>query len=147
MNEQNYRHQYKGGKREDLNGLFVRSSWEANYARYLNWLVSIGEIASWAYEAEQFEFKNIKRGTRFYIPDFKITNKDGTIEYHEIKGYMDEKSATKLKRMAKYYPEIKLILIGASEYRALSNQLKSLIPNWESRTNCRQSLMTRKGER
>ena len=28
----------KSGRRDDLGGLFVRSSWEANYARYLNFL-------------------------------------------------------------------------------------------------------------
>ena len=53
------------GKREDLNNLFVRSSWEANYARYLNWLVGLGEIKSWEYEPEEFEFKTIKKGNRF----------------------------------------------------------------------------------
>ena len=74
----------------------------------------------------------IKRGNRFYKPDFKIINNDGLVEYHEIKGYMDKDSQVKLKRMAKYYPHIKLILIDAPIYRALVQQLKNLIPNWES---------------
>lgn len=119
------------GKREDLNNLFVRSSWEANYARYLNWLVGLGEIKSWEYEPEEFEFKTIKKGNRFYIPDFKVTNNDGSIEYHEVKGYMDADSKTKLNRMAKYYPDIKIVLIDSPVYRALHKQLKNLIPNWE----------------
>lgn len=126
-----YGRRSRSGKRKDLNDLYVRSSWEANYARYLNWLVSINEIKKWEYEPDEFEFKNIKRGTRFYIPDFKIFNNDGSIEYHEVKGYMDKKSITKLKRMTKYYPEIKVIIIDRDVYYAIARQIKNLIPNWE----------------
>jgi hypothetical protein len=121
-----------GGKREDLGGMYFRSSWEANWARYLNWLKSIGEIVSWEYECETFEFHKIKRGSRFYTPDFKVINKDGTIERHEVKGYMDQRSQTKLNRMAKYYPEIKLILIDKKYYRAVADKVSKLIPNWET---------------
>lgn len=123
----------RGGKREDLGGLFVRSSWEANYARYLNWLVELGEIESWEYEPETFEFEGIKRGTRFYTPDFKIHNKNGTVEWHEVKGYMDAKSRTKLKRMAKYYPDIKIVLVDKEVYYAIASKVKGIIPGWESR--------------
>jgi hypothetical protein len=119
------------GKRADLNGLYVRSSWEANYARYLNWLVIQEQIRKWEYEADTFVFEAIKRGTRSYLPDFKITNMDGTIEYHEVKGWMDQKSKTKLARMTKYYPGIKLILIGKDEYYAIKKSIKGFIPNWE----------------
>lgn len=122
---------YKGGKRADLGDLYVRSAWEANYARYLNWLVEIGEIVEWEFEPDEFEFVGIKRGTRFYIPDFKIHNCDGTIEYHEVKGYMDAASATKLKRMAKYYPDVRVKVIDKKCYRALASQLRSVIPEWE----------------
>jgi len=122
----------RGGTRDDL-GFYVRSSWEANYARYLIWLEGIGEIAGWEYEPDMFEFDKIKRGTRFYTPDFKITNKDGSIEYHEVKGWMDKQSATKLKRMAKYYPEVKLILIDFEQYYAIASKVKHLISNWETK--------------
>lgn len=121
----------KAGKREDLGGLFVRSRWEANYARYLNWLVELDEVASWAYEPDVFEFRNIKRGTRFYTPDFKITNNDGSVEYHEIKGYMDQRSRTQLKRMAKYYSDVKLVLIDKDCYYAIAKQVQRFIPHWE----------------
>ena len=121
----------RGGKREDLGGLYVRSSWEANYCRYLNWLVEIGQIVSWEFEPDTFEFVGIKRGTRFYTPDFKIVNSDGSIEYHEVKGYMDAKSKTKLKRMKKYYPDVKLIVIDSDAYKALARDVKNFITNWE----------------
>ena len=121
-----------GGKRKDLNDIYFRSSWEANWARYLNWLKSLKQINSWEFEPETFEFKAIKKGSRFYTPDFKILNPNNSVEYHEIKGYMDERSATKLKRMAKYFPEVKLILIGKKEYRSIANAVGKNLPFWEA---------------
>jgi len=121
----------RGGKRDDLNGQYFRSRWEANYARYLNWLVRNGEIVRWEYEADTFEFVPIKRGNKFYTPDFKIFNADGTIEYHEIKGWMDDDSKTRLSRMAKYYPGIKLIVIEKEAYRAIAMQVRNLVEGWE----------------
>lgn len=121
----------KSGKRDDLDNLFVRSSWEANYARYLNWLKARGEIKSWKYEARTFVFEGIKQGTRTYTPDFEVVNLDASLEYHEVKGWMDAKSKTRLKRMAKYFPDIKIVLIDAKVYRLLNRQLSRLIPNWE----------------
>src|SRR5262245_10205744 len=38
-----------GGRRPDLDDRYFRSSWEANYARYLNLLVKQGQIVSWEY--------------------------------------------------------------------------------------------------
>lgn len=122
----------KCGRRPDLNNLFVRSSWEANYARFLNWQKAQGAIKDWEYEADTFEFVSIKKGSRFYTPDFKVITSDDSIEYHEVKGWMTDKSATKLKRMAKYFPAIKLVLIDKNAYQNLAKQLKRLIPHWES---------------
>jgi hypothetical protein len=129
--EHAYGKRSRSGKRDDLKGLYVRSSWEANYARYLNWLVSIHEIRGWEYEADEFEFVTIKRGTRFYLPDFKIFNNDGSIEYHEVKGYMDKASKTKLGRMARFYPSTKVVLIDKDAYKAIASQVKNFIQNWE----------------
>ncbi len=122
----------KGGKREDLDGLYVRSSWEANWARYLNWLIDQGVVERWEYEPETFEFEGIKRGTRFYTPDFKVYFVGGKIEYHEVKGYMNAQGRTRMKRMAKYYPEIPLVLVDRPVYKAVEKDVKPFIPNWES---------------
>jgi hypothetical protein len=121
----------KSGKRADLDNKFFRSRWEANYARYLNFLVKNGEIKKWEFEPETFWFNEIKRGTRSYLPDFKIYKINEAIEYHEVKGYMDKKSQTKLNRMAKYYPNIKIVLIDKKRYMALHRQMKDILPNWE----------------
>lgn len=98
---------------------WFRSSWEVVYARYLQFLLNKKEIALWEYEVDTFWFEKIRRGIRSYKPDFKITNLDASIEYHEVKGWMDKKSATKLKRMAKYYPEIKMVLIDKDVYKSI----------------------------
>lgn len=120
-----------GGRRDDLGGQYFRSCWEANWARYLNWLIEQGAIARWEYEAETFEFP-VRRGSRFYTPDFKVWNSDNTIEYHEIKGYMDQRSATKLSRMARYYPQIKIIVIDKSCYGDVARKVGGMIPEWET---------------
>jgi hypothetical protein len=122
----------KGGKRADLGGLFLRSTWEANVARYLNWLVQQEVIVRWEYEPEHFEFKAIKRGSRFYTPDFRITYSDGAIVYWEIKGWMDQKSRTKLNRMRIYHPAVKIIVIDRNQYAAIAKKMKGLLPTWEN---------------
>ena len=121
----------KQGKREDLNGLYVRSTWEANYARYLNFLIDNKKLFKWEYEPETFYFEEIKRGTRSYTPDFKVWETEQSTPYFvEIKGWMDDKSKIRLSRMAKYYPEIKIELVRKEDYYAIK-QWSRLIPNWE----------------
>lgn len=122
-----------GGKRPDLGNKYFRSSWEANYARYLNWLMAHGEITGWEFEPKTFEFKAIKRGNRFYTPDFLVRFPDGSHEWHEVKGWMDAASKTRLKRMARYFPEEKVVVVGEKWFRTASRQgIPNLIPNWES---------------
>ena len=119
---------FKSGDYECSKGnQFFRSKWEANYALYLDWLIKQKQLLNWEYEAETFFFDKIKLGTRSYRPDFKVFNNDGSIEYHEVKGYMDSKSKTKLKRMTKYFPKIKMVLIEQKSYLAIIKQMKGLL--------------------
>jgi hypothetical protein len=121
------------GSREDLGGLFVRSSWEANYARYLNLLMKMGVVERWEYEPETFWFEGIRRGATCYRPDFRVKFKgDPKPEYIEIKGWIVAKDHVKWKRMKKYHPDIKLVIVKAKQYYALANKWASAIPNWES---------------
>ena len=114
----------KSGKRKDLNNQFFRSSWEANIARYYNF-VGI----EWEYEPKEFIFKDVRRGCISYTPDFYLPKEDRWVE---IKGWMDKKSKTKLKRFEKYYPKEfkKLELITGTEYKSFS-KYSTLIPGWE----------------
>jgi len=118
----------KAGYRDDL-GFAVASSWEANYARYLNFLKSKGQIKDWQYEPQTFEFRE-RHGTTRYTPDFMVENMDSSVEYHEVKGYFDKKSKTKIKRFRRDYPELKLIVIDAENYKQIG-KWSHLIPGWE----------------
>jgi hypothetical protein len=99
-----------------------------NWCAYLDWLVQLGEIKGWEYEPQEFYFP-VKRGTRFYKPDFRVTNLDGTHTWNEVKGRWTQKAKTQVNRFKKYYPEEKLIVIDAEAYKAVAEK-KALIPNW-----------------
>ena len=101
--------------------MYVRSRAEGNFARYLKYLLEHRTITAWSYEEDEFQFP-VKRGTRFYTPDFKITSSDGSIEYYEVKGYMDAKSKTQRKRMALYYPDKKVTVVGEEFFQGLRRQ-------------------------
>lgn len=105
----------------EVNGskFFFRSKWEHNYALILEIWRQFGAVHAWEYEPDTFWFEKIKRGVRSYTPDFKVTWPNGSTEYHEVKGWMDDKSKTKLKRMAKYHPKIKMVVIESRDYKAL----------------------------
>lgn len=123
---------WKAGWREIGNvKKYYRSRWEANYARYLEWLKSNGRIKKWEHEPETFWFEKIKRGTRSYLPDFRVEENNGNISYHEVKGWMDKRSITKLKRMKKYYPETTVVLIRKKEYDKIKSIVDKIIIGWE----------------
>lgn len=115
----------KGGKRKDLNNIYFRSSWEANIARYYNF---IG--VKWEFEPKTFIFNNVKRGSISYTPDFYLPKED---KWVEVKGWMDGKSKTKLKRFKEQYPEEynKLELITQKEYNEIKKKMSSFIKGWE----------------
>jgi len=85
------------GKRDDLGGQFFRSGWEANVARVLT-----DRGIKWEFEPIVFSFleHGVKRGTVSYCPDFKWR---GTIL--EVKGYLDGRGRTAIRRFRKYYPD------------------------------------------
>jgi hypothetical protein len=113
-----------GGKR-----IYVRSHWERNYCFYLECLKVRGHIEGWEYEPKTFWFKGIKRGVCSYKPDFLVVFYDHT-EYREVKGYLDRKSKTKLKRMKKYYPSINLRVIDGAWFKEHGPVLSQCVPGW-----------------
>lgn len=124
--------QFKSGKYECSKGnIFFRSLWEANWAVYLDWLLNKGEIRNWEYEPERFFFDRQKLGTQSYLPDFKVTGKDGSVWYEEVKGQMDAVSKTRLKRMKKYHPTVKVNLIDKKMYENTIHALGKVIKFYE----------------
>jgi hypothetical protein len=92
------------------------------------------EILKWEHEPETFWFAGIKRGVCSYLPDFRVTTKSGAIEYHEVKGWMDTKSKTKIARMAKYHPKVKLIIIDSARYKGIAKMGQKIVPGWTTST-------------
>lgn len=115
-----------GGKRS-----YYRSRWEANYARYLQWLKEDGVIADWEHEPFTFWFEKARTGAACYLPDFRVTELDGGCVYHEVKGWLDKRSASKLRRMRSVHPDVKILVIDRSQYVAVSKRVAHLIPEWE----------------
>lgn len=107
-----------GGLREDL-GIYFRSSWEANYARYMN---HVG--ITWEYESDTFELST----GMTYTPDFKI----GAKEYVEIKGWLTTEAKEKLATFKKEFSDITIRLIQRKEYRELYKTYSKIIPFWEN---------------
>lgn len=124
LHQRKFRGHWKGGW-ETIGGkkIYFRSSWEAKYAHYLESIKKKGEILKWEFEPDTFWFDKIKRGVTSYLPDFKVTLPDKTIEYHEVKGWMDAKSKTKIKRMRIYHPQVVLIVLQKKELEDLGLEL------------------------
>lgn len=88
----------KGGFRKHL-GYTVRSSWENNFCLFLK-----HRGIPFEYEPTAFTFPETT-GARTYIPDFKMII-NGEEVWCEIKGRIEAKDRTKMKRLDKHYPEV-----------------------------------------
>lgn len=139
------------GKRKDLGGLFLRSGWEANVARWLK-----HKKYTYMYEPKVFPFfgvpgqKDVKHGTINYVPDFRI-DKGKDYKWLEVKGMLKASDKTRIRRFKKYYPDEfkKLVAVVGSKstkaakffqemgvpimayYNDLNKEFKDSIPNWE----------------
>jgi len=97
-----------------------RSLLEYRWACVLEVLKRGGQIKDWSYEPFSFRFyppfipsdlSGKQFGVRKYLVDFKVTELDGSITWHETKGFLGDKDMTKLRCMHTYYPNEKLWLI------------------------------------
>jgi len=78
---------------------------EAEYGRFL--------AAQYPPSAYLFLFESIKlrlADRTWYTPDFLVVWVDGRMEFHEVKGFMRDDAAVKLKVAAELYPWAKFIL-------------------------------------
>jgi hypothetical protein len=107
----------------------MKSIWERNIARYLEWLKVHKQIKEWEYEPKTFVFDAIKFGNRTYTPDFRITENSGKQHWLEVKGWMDPTSKTKLSRMARYFPAERVDVMEKKGYYALRRDLRRASPS------------------
>lgn len=109
------------GFREDI-GVYVRSGWEANYIRVLNFL-----NIKWEYEPKIFKFE-INNKTTTYRPDFYLPNENLWIE---VKGFWyDALSKLKYEEFSKIY---NIKLINSEKYKQMALKYQDKLPNWEGR--------------
>ena len=102
-----------------------KSKFEYRYAQYVEILLEQGHYASWEYEPEVFTFEDETRGAKVYTPDFRITLKDGKLEYHETKGKLTGSDVIKFKRMAKYYPKVDITLVFMESDKRQANRIRT----------------------
>lgn len=96
-----YRARGKTSAPNDLNRL------ERRYADHLRTLQLAGEIHSFA-----FERHNLKLADKtYYKPDFEVMLPDGSIEFHEVKGFMEEDANVKIKVAADQFPQFVFRLV------------------------------------
>ena len=85
---------------------------EAAYADHLRVLQFAGEIAWHKFEGVKLRLAD----NTFYTPDFAVMTADGTIELHEIKGFMQDDAAVKIKVAAAMYP-FRFVIVKAKPKR------------------------------
>jgi len=106
-----------GGYREDL-GHYVRSNWEANFARILRL-----QGRTYEYEPRSFELSE----GRTYTPDFLVD-----CVFYEVKGYWTALAKQKFESFMNQYPEVKVQIIDGPEYDRLRQAYRDLVL-WEGK--------------
>jgi hypothetical protein len=110
--------------------IYFRSKWEYWYALYLNFLKKNHEIKDWIYEPFYLEFP-IKHGTTRYLPDFIVTENDGSLHIHEVKGHYVKKDFTKANRTKKYFPQYKHKFIDKDFFKAIKRKGQDKLLGWK----------------
>lgn len=112
--------QYIQGYREDL-ALSVRSSWEANFARILNF-----EKLFYTYEKYKFAVIMPDGTKTTYTPDFCVNN-----TFFEIKGRWYRQNRIKVNMFREQYPQYLTCIIDKNIYNYLFNKYHTKISIWE----------------
>ena len=113
---------YKWGFREDL-GHYVRSGWEANFARLLKFLGRVYE-----YEPRRFVIEIDGEVVATYLPDFYLV---GLNRYVEVKGQWFSTAQEKVRLFREAYSDVELDIVDKAAYRHLASKFSKLVPNWE----------------
>jgi hypothetical protein len=64
-------------------------------------------VVDWKYEPVTFRLADDTR----YTPDFWVLRKDGTLEFHETKGFMRPQARIRLMVAAAQFPEFRFFLV------------------------------------
>ncbi|MFH0928008.1 MAG: DNA polymerase III subunit alpha [bacterium] len=114
-------HHRNGGFRPDL-GHYVRSSWEADFARILR----LHQL-EYQYEPQTFALQRQNGEVLHYTPDFFVPSENA---YYEIKGWMHDLDAEKIALFGEQYPSCRLVLISATKFAEFAVAYRDLVA-WE----------------
>lgn len=73
---------------------------ELAFSQYLELLRQSGVIAGWAFEPETLRLAK-RTG---YTPDFRVLDSECGVSFYEVKGFMRDDAAVKLKVAAEMHP-------------------------------------------
>lgn len=121
----NQKHPYRGkaGKREDLENVYFRSTWEANFARVLKLM-----RVEFQFEPKIFWLKRANGSEMSYTPDFYLPKTD---EYIEVKGRWFDDAKEKFDLFKEQYPHIKIKVVDSEKYKVYESRFKHQIEEWE----------------
>jgi hypothetical protein len=111
----------KGGFRNDL-GHYVRSNWEADFARILK-LYNF----DYQYEPKTFKLTRYNGEIMHYTPDFYVPQQD---TFYEIKGWFHNLDQEKINLFKEQYPDVELVLINKTKFAEFALQYRDLV-KWE----------------
>ena len=80
----------------------VMNGTERVYSLRLGMIQALGEIVWYKFEGMTLK---LAKDTR-YTPDFAVINKNGELEFHEVKGFMRDDALVKIKVAAEMFPFI-----------------------------------------
>jgi hypothetical protein len=109
MYKQRRKNKYNA-KTQKYNGYSYDSIKEANYARELDWRVKAGEIKE-VINQYKIDIRIDGKHWRNYYIDFKLIMADGSIEYHEVKGFATEVWKMKWDACKILFPDWKFVVI------------------------------------
>jgi len=94
------------GKGDYYKNIYMRSSWEILFAKYLD---KLG--IKWLYEPKFFDLGNTTYTPDFYLPEFDY--------YIEIKGWWRDDAKDKFEFFKKLYPKVKIIIFDKNKLKLL----------------------------
>jgi hypothetical protein len=99
-----------GSIKQTYNGYNYDSKKEAEYAAELDWRIKAGEITAWTRQHKLELRVNGQLICKYYV-DFAVELPDGTIEFHEVKGYETDVWRIKWKLSQALFPDSKFVLV------------------------------------
>lgn len=73
---------------------------ESAYALYLEALKRSGRVLRYDFEPVKLRLAD----ATYYTPDFRVLAQDGTLEFHEVKGFWRDDARVKIKVAAEMHP-------------------------------------------